>query len=107
MYWITLLLLSLIVLSYSILKSCNAFASLLYKYPDLGVLKAVSISVALPVIAPKKNSSGLNPFMYGLLMNPFDFGDISCSLKKESVLFLYPISILFPCKSCCPTQQAI
>src|SRR3989344_7534255 len=104
---IILLLASLTVQSYSTLKSCNAFASLLYKYPDFGVLNAVSISVDLPVIAPKKNSSGLSPFMNGLAINPFALGDKSPFLKKDRVLSLYPISILLASKSCWPTQQAI
>ena len=40
-------------------------------------------------------------------MKPFAFGFKSPFLKKERVLSLNPISILFPSKSCCPTQQAI
>src|SRR3989338_8687985 len=79
---------SLTVPSYSTFKSCNAETNLLYKYPDLGVLKAVSIKASLPVIAPKKNSVGFNPLKNEDLMNPLASGVESFSLKKDNVLLL-------------------
>src|SRR3989338_4745347 len=36
--------------------------------------------------------------------NPFASGLLSCSLNKERVLFLYPLSIRPPRSACCPTK---
>src|SRR3989344_5435881 len=98
---------SLTVSSYSTFKSCIAFANLLYKYPDLGVLSAVSIKESLPVIAPKKNSHGFNPCLKPCLINPCAEGPRSFFLKHDNVLCVYPESILFPPNACCPTQADI
>src|SRR3989344_7046377 len=83
---IILLFASLTVPSYSTLISCNAFANLLYKYPDLGVLNAVSISESLPVIAWKKNSAGVNPDLYEFLINPRASASNDPLLKQLNVL---------------------
>src|SRR3989344_8371987 len=102
-----LLLASLTVLSYSTFISCNAFANLLYKYPDLGVLNAVSIIASLPVIDPKKNSTGLNPVLKLLLIKPCASVPKSFFLNKDKVLSTYPFSILLPLNACCPTRALI
>src|SRR3989344_7097178 len=94
---------SLTVSSYSTFKSCKADTNLLYKYPDLGVLNAVSIKESLPVIAPKKNSLGFNPDIYEDLTNPLASELKSSFLKKERVLSVYPKLILLFHKDCCLT----
>ena len=105
--WMTSPIEFLMVPSYLSMMSSMALMSLLWMYPVLAVLIAVSIRPSLPPMAWKKNSCGVRPLRYEFSTNPRLSGPWSSLVKWGRVLLTNPNGIRFPSTFCCPTHAVI